>query len=97
MSIHADLKKDIERLEEDLGRAAKRVSKAASPDAAKDALADIRTAVDDVLRDHGVKTDDIPQTRDALIEAAKDLPRKYPVASVLVAVGVGIMLGRASK
>ncbi|MCR9088301.1 MAG: hypothetical protein NXH97_16350 [Rhodobacteraceae bacterium] len=97
MAIHADLKKDIERLEADLADAAKRASNAASPAAAKDALAEIQGAVERALTEHGVSLDEIPQTREALLEAAKDMPRKHPLASLLVAVGVGVLLGRASK
>ena len=97
MAIHDDLKKDIERLEADLADAAKRASSVASPAAAKDALNEIRGAVDRALADHGVSIEEIPQTREALLNAAKEIPQKHPIASVLVAVGVGIVLGRASK
>ena len=97
MAIHADLKKDIERLEADLADAAKRASKVASPAVAKDALAEIRDAVDRALAEHGVQIEEIPRTREEMLNAATEIPRRRPIASVLVAVGIGILLGRASK
>lgn len=97
MTLHADLKKSIRRLEEYLGRTAKRASKAASPAAAQDTLADTRETVDELLREHTISADRVPETRDALIAAGKDLPRTYPVATVLVALGIGVMVGPARK
>lgn len=87
-----NLKSDLERLREDLGKLVSRVS-----DASQDEIGDLREKAKDELHDLSAQAGKtyrkIREESGAVREQVADSMEKHPVASLLVAFGAGAMIG----
>ncbi len=82
-------------LEAELAELRKQVSEGAAE--AGEAVSHAPAALVEMLKGHGVDTDDIPALWENLSAELTKLPQNKPMMTAIAAFGLGFLLGRMSK